>query len=177
MVQTFLPFDDIEKSLSCLDDKRLGKQRVEAFQILHLLLKLKNCVPQNCGLSCMERFSRTYSNHPAVLMWKGSEKCLQFYLLTSMNIWSTRKSKKGVNFSNTKMLENVQALQVSTLPVLTPEDYPSWWKNEKFFASHRAMLYRKNPTHYSQFSNDSPKFDDYEWPIRKIRVNLKKKIL
>ena len=32
MVNTFLPFANIEASVRCLDNKRLGKQRVEAYQ-------------------------------------------------------------------------------------------------------------------------------------------------
>jgi hypothetical protein len=32
MVNTFLPFASIEASVRCLDNKRLGKQRVEAYQ-------------------------------------------------------------------------------------------------------------------------------------------------
>ena len=33
-MQTFLPLPSMGDSVRCLDDKRLGKQRVEAFQIL-----------------------------------------------------------------------------------------------------------------------------------------------
>ena len=33
-MQTFLPYKDIQKSVKCLDYRRLGKQRVEAMQIL-----------------------------------------------------------------------------------------------------------------------------------------------
>jgi hypothetical protein len=32
MVNTFLPFPSFEASARCLDNKRLGKQRVEAYQ-------------------------------------------------------------------------------------------------------------------------------------------------
>jgi hypothetical protein len=32
MVNTFLPFASFEASVRCLDNKRLGKQRVEAYQ-------------------------------------------------------------------------------------------------------------------------------------------------
>ncbi len=33
-MQTFLPYSDFRKSLESLDNKRLGKQRVEAYQII-----------------------------------------------------------------------------------------------------------------------------------------------
>ena len=33
-MQTFLPYPDFQLSAECLDYKRLGKQRLEAFQLL-----------------------------------------------------------------------------------------------------------------------------------------------
>jgi hypothetical protein len=33
-MQTFLPYPDFRESLQVLDNKRLGKQRVEAYQII-----------------------------------------------------------------------------------------------------------------------------------------------
>ena len=41
MVNTFLPDGDFEKSAQYLDNARLGKQRVEAMQLLHLLEDLE----------------------------------------------------------------------------------------------------------------------------------------
>jgi hypothetical protein len=34
VVQTFLPYDDFERSTRALDVKRLGKQRVETIQVV-----------------------------------------------------------------------------------------------------------------------------------------------
>jgi len=36
-MQTFLPYASFAKSAACLDNRRLGKQRVEAMQILKIL--------------------------------------------------------------------------------------------------------------------------------------------
>ena len=36
-MQTFLPYADFKKSAQCLDYKRLGKQRVEAFQVYKIV--------------------------------------------------------------------------------------------------------------------------------------------
>ena len=36
-MQTFLPYPNFADSLDCLDYRRLGKQRVEAFQIINAL--------------------------------------------------------------------------------------------------------------------------------------------
>ena len=41
MVNTFLVHSDFRVSASCLDDLRLGKQRVEAYQILQIIEKLR----------------------------------------------------------------------------------------------------------------------------------------
>ena len=35
-MQTFLPYPDFKKSLQTLDYRRLGKQRIEAYQIIFL---------------------------------------------------------------------------------------------------------------------------------------------
>ena len=70
-MQTFLPYPNLSKSLKTLDRQRLGKQRVEAFQILNILL---------------ERTDRKgWKNHPAVKMWSGYENALKLYLIL---IWA-----------------------------------------------------------------------------------------
>ena len=52
-MQTFLPYKSFVKSAQCLDNKRLGKQRVEAMQIL------KSIYIEDYG----------WKNHPATKMW------------------------------------------------------------------------------------------------------------
>ena len=56
-MQTFLPYDDFVLSLDCLDYRRLGKQRVEAMQLLN----------------AMKREKGGWINHPATKMWRGDE--------------------------------------------------------------------------------------------------------
>lgn len=62
-MQTFLPYADLRKSIECLDWRRLGKQRVEAMQILTALAK----------------GSGGWLNHPATRMWQGFKKALMKY--------------------------------------------------------------------------------------------------
>lgn len=62
-MQTFLPLPDFNECAQVLDYKRLGKQRVEAWQILKAL----------------NGESRGWVNHPAVLMWEGYEPALNSY--------------------------------------------------------------------------------------------------
>src|SRR5919107_1251142 len=70
-MQTFVPYADFEASARALDQKRLGKQRVEVIQIVRALT-----VP-----------GYAWSQHPAVLMWKGYEEALGRYGLTMCEVW------------------------------------------------------------------------------------------
>lgn len=73
MVNTFLPFPDFAKSLAVLDNKRCGKQRVEAKQLIDAL------------------FSGTkWQNHPACKMWIGYEDALIHYYNLSLDEWESR---------------------------------------------------------------------------------------
>ena len=73
-MQTFLPYPDISLSLRCLDWRRLGKQRVEAQQILNTL----------------EGKSSGWARHPAVRMWTGCENLLAAYLSAAIIEWTRR---------------------------------------------------------------------------------------
>lgn len=62
-MQTFLPYPSFEESARCLDNKRLGKQRVESLTIL------KTLRGEISG----------WKYHPAVKMWRGYEEALKEY--------------------------------------------------------------------------------------------------
>ena len=72
-MQTFLPYPDFRKSAKTLDSKRLGKQRVEAYQILR----------------CLAQPNR-WRNHPAVKMWAGYEDALKMYMNACIDEWINR---------------------------------------------------------------------------------------
>jgi hypothetical protein len=78
-MQTFLPYPDIAESVKCLDNKRLGKQRVEAKQILNVLMGK----------------SLGWKNHPAVLMWKGYENALISYMNFCIVVWKLDRGFKN----------------------------------------------------------------------------------
>jgi hypothetical protein len=75
-MQTFLPYPDLTDSARCLDYRRLGKQRVEAMQILNILTGKTN--------------KPGWRNHPAVKMWKGHEVALGFYMNAMIDEWIRR---------------------------------------------------------------------------------------
>jgi hypothetical protein len=142
-MQTFLPYPDFCQTAKCLDYKRLGKQRIEAFQILEII----------CG-----KESR-WKNHPAVLMWKGYEKSLIYYGLSICDEWIERKYKDT-------MLNKFLNYRDKFLGI--NQDYFPWWfGSKKFHRSHQSNLVRKFPEHYKQFFPDIPDNMPYYWPIRK----------
>ena len=56
-MQTFLPYRDFKQSFRVLDYRRLGKQRVEAHQVLNVLLGRTT--------------TGGWRNHPITRMWDG----------------------------------------------------------------------------------------------------------
>lgn len=148
MVNTFLPYADFDRSIRCLDLKRLGKQRVEAYQIW-------------LALKYTTETKSAWINHPAVQMWKGYEKALELYILKCMNEWSKHTTKGGKPFSNTKMAENIEKHGIGKN--LSNIRYPPWFGNKIFHQSMKAKLYHKNPMHYSMFEKYRH-ITDYVWP-------------
>src|SRR5690606_39383694 len=73
-MQTFLPYPDFDASALVLDRRRLGKQRVEALQVLRGLT-----VP-----------GYGWRRHPAVRMWTGYEEALVRYGLEICRVWRDR---------------------------------------------------------------------------------------
>ena len=76
-MQTFLPYADFKDSARCLDNKRLGKQRVEALQIL------KGIYIPDYG----------WRHHPCVKMWKDYPHALQIYMNACIDEWVDRGFK------------------------------------------------------------------------------------
>lgn len=81
-MQTFLPYSDFRKTAETLDYRRLGKQRVEAKQILDTL--------ENGG---------GWSSHPAVQMWRAKEFWLAVYYNIIVDEWISRGYKNNMQFA------------------------------------------------------------------------------
>lgn len=79
-MQTFLPYADFKQSAETLDYRRLGKQRVECFQLLKAL--------NNGG---------GWSNHPAAKMWQGYEPALKAYMAECIKEWIQRGYKNTMD--------------------------------------------------------------------------------
>jgi hypothetical protein len=92
-VQTFLPYPDFDQTARCLDDRRLGKQRVEAMQVLNALR-----TPHN-----------PWRRHPVVRMWAGYDDALGAYMNACIIEWVRR------GFTN-----NMPLADVPLSPALPP---------------------------------------------------------
>lgn len=73
-MNTFLPYPSFVETARVLDDRRLGKQRIEALQII--------CV--------LEDGVGGWADHPATLMWRGFTPLLRFYFDCVSREWESR---------------------------------------------------------------------------------------
>lgn len=96
-MQTFLPYPNFSGSAEVLDPRRLGKQRVEAMQILRALT----------------RPVYGWKHHPAVLMWRGHEEALGAYAVAICREWCRRGH---ADTCETKILGDLAAAAVVTPP-------------------------------------------------------------
>jgi methyl-accepting chemotaxis protein len=81
-MQVFLPFPDFVKSLESLDNKRLGKQRVETYQLISGLTGR----PTLSG----KPYSKSRINHPISQMFRDNIPALKQYLNDSIDVWVAR---------------------------------------------------------------------------------------
>lgn len=139
-MQTFLPYPDFQKSVECLDYRRLGNQRVEGRQLV-------NAVNSVGG----------WSNHPAVKMWKDHAPQLRLYTDFCIREWEKRGYKNNMTYEHNPVILD-----------LCFENYrmPSWFGDEAFHASHRSNLLRKDPEYYGQFGWTESHDLEYVWPGR-----------
>ena len=148
-MQTFLPYADVRRCAAVLDDRRLGKQRVEVLQLMRALT-----VP-----------GHGWRHHPAAKMWRGHEEALAAYGQAICAEWTRRGH---ADTCSTKILDDARTAGV--VQVRTPEELasagalPPWWGDEAVHRSHRSNLLRKDPDHYGQFFDDVPDDLPYVWP-------------
>lgn len=151
-MQTFLPYPDFERSARVLDDKRLGKQRVECIQVLRGLI----------------RPGYGWRHHPAVLMWRGYEEALGRYAFTCCDTWTRRGFADTCAATIAADLREAGVVDVRTQAGLQSAGrLPPWLGVEEFHRSHRSSLLRKDPGHYGEVFVDVPDDLPYVWPVTK----------
>ena len=150
-LQTFLPFPDFAASARALDPRRLGKQRVEALQVLR-------------GLT---QPGYGWRHHPAVRMWRGYEEALGTYGVTICRDWFVR------GFADTcelKLREELARIGVgaprSQAELAAAGALPPWLGDPALHRSHQSSLLRKDPGFYRPLFPDVPDDLPYVWPGR-----------
>jgi hypothetical protein len=149
MVNTFLPYANFEKTAKTLDYKRLGKQRVEAHQIVNILENPSKY--------------KGWKHHPAVLMWKGHLPYLKQYYNTIVEEWI----KRGYN--NNMILYSKNEIKTTK--------YPPWWLGFRpLHKAYKANLLRKNKKYYTKFFSVPMEYMKYSyvWPTKLTEDVLKK---
>ncbi|WP_442543361.1 MSMEG_6728 family protein [Arthrobacter sp. KN11-1C] len=142
-MQTFLPFPDFKQSAAVLDTARLGKQRVEALQILRALV-----IPE---------FGRP--SHPAIRMWMGYVPALTLYGLAMVDEWVARGNPDNTRASITEF-----APQAAHPDYASKIPMPPWLGDADFHLSHRSKLLQKEPRFYAELFPDTPNDLEYLWP-------------
>ncbi|ACU96618.1 MSMEG_6728 family protein [Saccharomonospora viridis] len=149
-MQTFLPYPDFAATAHVLDQRRLGKQRVEALQVLRALT-----VP-----------GHGWRRHPAVRMWAGYEEALTRYGLTMCEVW--RAQGRADTCARKMVADLASALGIRVVrdqaTLAVANDLPPWLGDEEFHRSHRSALVRKDPEHYRPLFPDVPDNLPYVWP-------------
>lgn len=146
MVQTFLPYPDFAASAAALDDRRLGKQRVEALQILRALT----------------RAGYGWQHHPAVRMWRGHTEACAAYGLAVCREWTRRG-----------LADTVAASIAAEVPAARGQEelaaagvLPPWLGDDRVHRSHRVKLLAKDPERYRPlFDDEVPSDAAYYWPV------------
>lgn len=137
-MQTFLPFPSFKESAQCLDTQRLGKQLVEAWQILMTNERIRD---HQLIYGEFSSSKAVWRNHPAVAMWRNYESLLAVYGAAMCEEWKRRGYK--------------DSLEEKFLIVMNKHEWliPPWISNEellfKLNASHQSVLLAKDPEHYA----------------------------
>jgi hypothetical protein len=146
-MQTFIPYgSDVVANARVLDFRRLGKQRVEAYQIVKALTEI----------------DYGWQNHPAVKMWRSHIDALCVYGLGMCSEWLSRGYKDSLSVRFAEFLGIDAQPSASTLESIV---WPEWIDRTDITVSHRANLIRKMPEHYGSIWPTVDSSLPYVWPV------------
>ena len=128
-MQTFFPYPDPRASAAVLDDRRLGKQRVETFQVLRALTWP----------------TYGWKHHPVVRMWRGFVPALVSYGLACIDEWRSRGHADG---TRSALLAFTDGREPGWDELHHAGAVQPWVGAEALHLSHRSALVRKEPEHY-----------------------------
>lgn len=139
-MNTFLPYADFDKSANSLDNKRLGKQRVEVIQMLNKIHGYTK--------------GKGWTNHPCTKMWTPYPNALVKYGVAVCKEWRSR------GFKDT-CLEKIQKYHKKDLT----DDMPLWLGHREFHISHQSNLIKKDKVFYQNKFPNVPDNLEYIWPV------------
>lgn len=140
-MQTFLPYPDFKETARSLDYRRLGKQRVETWQLIRAI----------------NGQTKGWVNHPAAVMWRGRTGLLALYGVSICEEWIERGYKDT-------MLDRFKQYIMNTRLSFLDYKEPSWFGNSEFHRSHQSNLIRKDPCFYGPLFPGVPDDLEYVWP-------------
>ncbi len=143
-MQTFLPYASFERSARVLDARRLGKQRVEALQVLRAIE--------------LEEYG--WAHHPVVRMWRGYTEALVCYARAIVAEWTRRGFRDQCRDAIVEFAPHAR----SQRELAAGGALPPWLGSRAFHRSHRSALIRKEPAYYARLFADVPPDLPYVWP-------------
>ena len=161
-MQTFLPYADYSATAAVLDNQRLNKQALEAWQIMMTLLALDPAGNY--------REPKGWRNHPAVKLWRGHESALLDYTGAMVTEWVSRGYKSTIydKAQATYEVAMLRGLVNDNQPAAQPEWAYDPTFIDRFTSSHRTALLAKNYDWYKQFgwpedTGSAPATYEYIW--------------
>lgn len=137
-MNSFVCDEDYDKAAAALDYRRLGKQRVECYQMLAAL------TGRAVG----------WRNHPATRAWEGHEKSLAEFAIACHIEWLERGYKDTT-------LGRMRELAAE----LPDTDKPWWVSDERWLTNIRGILVMKRPSHYSVHWPTCEPTSKQLWPV------------
>jgi len=130
-MQVFVPLKDFKQIAKCLDYRRLGKERVEAKDIITLCMMSNSDEYRNSLFKYNKQAAyiwKRYNKHPIIEMWKYNVPALIEYYNTIVIEWKDRGY--------------VNNLPHICLMDFNPE-YPDWFGRDDIHNSHKSKLLLK----------------------------------
>lgn len=151
MVNTFITSLYLPNTFKKLDFRRLGKQRLEAKQLIDILKMIDNGEDvSNVG----------FSSHPVTQMWIGYTNALKAYYNLCLQEWIDRgynNTMKKYDIDETKFINRevkFDGIKTTFISEDTEYSFPPFASFKPFILTHKAALYKKDPNFYAGFLND-----------------------
>jgi hypothetical protein len=149
-------------SCGALDNKRLGKQRVEALQLINAIVQRKQLgLHGPVGADGRRKHFTSkgirvpgWINHLATLMWEDHLETLRLYMNVAIKAWCGRKNADGNPTKNTMKIVDIDKSKLSLPPFIG---------DKEFHATHRANLLYKDSDFYGKHGWSETPCVGYIW--------------